>query len=71
VTAFADAPGTASTSTEPDVSWTAVPGLPQIGVIGWCWDIWPLANNMLIQDGDGTPTDGYGQFFQNWMVHHQ
>ncbi len=71
VTAFADAPGTKPTSTEPGVDWDAVSGLPQIGVVGWCWDLWPLANNMLIQDGDGTPTDGYGKFLHDWMVNHR
>ena len=67
LTAFADAPGTASTSTEPGVSWAAVPGLPPIGVIGWTWDVWSDANFVLITDVNGDPTPGYGQFFKSWM----
>jgi len=70
VTAFADAPGTASTSTETGVSWPAISGLPQIGVLGWTWDTWGNADDVLIQNASGTPTDGYGQFFQSWMVNH-
>jgi len=70
VTTFADAPGTASTSTEPNVTWPAVTGLPAIGVLGWTWDVWTGPNDILIQDVSGTPTDGFGQFFQSWMVNH-
>ena len=70
VTTFADAPGTASTSTEPGVSWPAVSGLPQIGVLGWTWDTWTGASDILIKDVSGTPTDGFGQFFKSWMVNH-
>jgi hypothetical protein len=29
-----------------------------------------IANDVLIQNGVGTFTDGYGQFFQSWMVNH-
>ncbi len=71
VAAFSDAPGTASTSTEPGVSWPAVSGLPAIGLIGWTWDVWGDPDNVLIQDVNGTPTVGYGQFFQSWMVNHK
>ena len=72
VTAFADAPGKASASTEPNVTWPAVSGgLPQIGVLGWTWDTWGGPDDLLIQDNSGTPTDGFGQFFQSWMVNHQ
>jgi hypothetical protein len=70
LTAFADAPGKASTSTEPGVSWPAVSGLPQIGVLGWTWDVWGSSEDDLILDVNGTPTDGFGKFFQNWMVNH-
>ena len=71
VTAFADAPGTASKSTEPGASWSSVANLPPIGVIGWCWDVWGDSANVLIKDVNGTPTPGYGQFFQSWMVNHK
>jgi endoglucanase len=71
VTAFADAPATSSTSTEPSATWPAVPGgLPQIGVLGWTWDVWTGPNDILILDVNGTPTPGYGQFFQSWLVNH-
>ncbi|HUN62145.1 MAG TPA: cellulase family glycosylhydrolase [Candidatus Sulfotelmatobacter sp.] len=71
VTTFADAPAEASTSTEPGATWPAVPsGLPQIGVLGWTWDVWTGANDILILDVNGTPTPGYGQFFQSWLVNH-
>jgi len=71
VTAFADAPATASVSTEPSTNWPAVSGgLPQIGVLGWTWDVWGNSSNVLIQNGTGTPTDGFGQFFRSWMVNH-
>jgi hypothetical protein len=66
VTRFADAPGTAGSN------WSAVAGLPPIGVIGWTWDVWPNnTDDVLIIDVNGTPTPGFGQFFQNWMVNHK
>ena len=39
-------------------------------VIGWTWDAWGDPENVLIKDVDGTPTDGYGQVFRNWMLAH-
>jgi endoglucanase len=34
-----------------------------IGYLGWAWDVWPTAPaNVLIKDGYGTPTDGYGTY---------
>ena len=71
VTAFADAPGTASSSDEPGATWPAVAGLPPIGVIGWTWDIWQNPSHVLITDVNGNPTPGYGQYFQSWMVNHR
>ncbi len=41
-----------------------------VGVIGWTWDVWGDPSNVLIKDVTGTPTDGYGQFFHDWMVNH-
>jgi endoglucanase len=31
---------------------------------GWAWDVWQNADNVLIKDGAGTPTDGYGVAFK-------
>lgn len=39
-----------------------------LGVIGWCWDLFHEPSNVLIKDADGTPTDGYGRVFHDWMV---
>lgn len=41
-----------------------------VSVIGWAWDVWGDANNVLIKDVNGTPTDGYGQVFQSWLLAH-
>jgi hypothetical protein len=41
-----------------------------VSVLGWTWDVWQGPDFILIQDVNGTPTDGYGQFFQSWMVNH-
>jgi hypothetical protein len=68
VIAFADAPGTAYSSSEPGVSWSAVAGLPPIGVIGWTWDVWTGSDDVLVTDVNGDPSPGYGQFFRTWML---
>lgn len=39
-----------------------------LSVIGCCWNIFAQHNNVLIKDVDGTPTDGYGQVFHDWMI---
>lgn len=36
-------------------------------VIGWGWNVWGAADNVLISDGAGTPTDGYGRVFHDWI----
>jgi hypothetical protein len=41
-----------------------------VSVLGWTWDVWTDPDFVLIKDVNGTPTDGYGQFFQSWMVNH-
>jgi uncharacterized protein (TIGR03437 family) len=41
-----------------------------MGLLGWTWDVWTSPNDVLIKDVNGTPTDGYGVFFKNWMVNH-
>jgi endoglucanase len=71
VTSFADAPGTASTSSEPGATWSSVPGLPPIGVIGWAWDTWSNSDDVLITSASGGPTSGYGQYYQSWLVNHK
>lgn len=37
-------------------------------VVGCCWDIFAEQDNVLIKDVDGTPSDGYGQVFHDWMT---
>ncbi len=37
-------------------------------VVGCCWDIFAEQDNVLIKDVDGTPTDGYGRVFYDWMT---
>jgi hypothetical protein len=37
-------------------------------VIGCCWDVFAERDNVLIKDVDGTPTDGYGRVFHDWMT---
>jgi hypothetical protein len=41
-----------------------------VSVIGWAWDVWGDADNVLVKDVNGTPTDGYGLFFHNWLLNH-
>jgi hypothetical protein len=41
-----------------------------VSVLGWTWDVWQDANNVLIQNVGGTPTPGYGQFYQSWLMNH-
>jgi hypothetical protein len=41
-----------------------------VSLLGWTWDVWSNPDDVLIKDVNGTPTDGYGQFFQSWMVNH-
>jgi hypothetical protein len=36
-------------------------------VIGCCWDLFQEQDNVLIKDVNGTPTDGYGRVFYDWM----
>lgn len=37
-------------------------------VVGCCWDVFLQKDNVLIKDVDGTPTDGYGKVFHDWMT---
>jgi hypothetical protein len=43
-------------------------GANNFSVIGCCWDVWDEQDNVLIKDVDGTPTDGYGRVFFDWMT---
>ena len=36
--------------------------------LGWAWDVWQDADNVLIKDAAGTPTDGYGVYFQKHLL---
>ena len=37
-------------------------------VIGCCWDVFAEQDNVLIKDVAGTPSDGYGRVFYDWMT---
>lgn len=37
-------------------------------VMGWTWDPWGNADNVLIKDAAGTPTDGFGKVYHDWAV---
>ena len=39
-----------------------------VGVLGWGWNVWGEPDHVLIQDVNGTPTDGYGEVFREWMM---
>jgi endoglucanase len=35
--------------------------------LGWAWDVWQDASDVLIKDASGTPTDGYGAYFKQHL----
>jgi peptidoglycan hydrolase-like protein with peptidoglycan-binding domain len=41
-----------------------------ISLLGWTWNVWGNTENVLIQDEQGTPTDGYGVVFKAWLLSH-
>jgi hypothetical protein len=41
-----------------------------MSLLGWGWGVWGTEDNVLIKDVNGTPTDGYGKVFHDWMVGH-
>jgi hypothetical protein len=43
-------------------------GANNLSVIGCCWNPFKDLDNVLIKDVDGTPTDGYGKVFHDWMI---
>jgi len=42
----------------------------QVSVLGWSWNAWNAPSADLIKDASGTPTDGYGARFREWLVKH-
>lgn len=38
------------------------------GVIAWAWNTWDNAENVLIKNAGGTPTDGCGKVFREWLT---
>ena len=46
-----------------------VPWADKAGVsyLGWTWDAWQNAENVLIKDKTGTPSDGYGAYFKQHL----
>jgi aryl-phospho-beta-D-glucosidase BglC (GH1 family) len=50
-----------------------LPWVDQQGVstLGWTWNAWGAADDDLIKDTAGTPSDGYGQAYHTWTVNHQ
>lgn len=38
-----------------------------ISYLGWTWNVWQNADNILIRNADGAPTDGYGQYFHDHL----
>ncbi|MEQ1685786.1 MAG: cellulase family glycosylhydrolase [Burkholderiaceae bacterium] len=42
-------------------------GASNWSVIGCCWDVFSEQDNVLIKDVDGTPSDGFGRVFYDWM----
>jgi hypothetical protein len=43
-------------------------GANNFSVIGCCWNLFAEQDNVLIKNVDGTPTDGYGKVFYDWMT---
>ena len=60
---------TAGTASAPFES-KLLPWADQAGAsyLGWAWDIWQDASNVLIKDAAGTPTDGYGAYFKQHLL---
>ena len=39
-----------------------------ISYLGWTWDVWQNADDVLIKDAAGTPTDGYGVYYHQHLL---
>jgi endoglucanase len=42
-----------------------------VSVVGWSWNAWGSPAADLIKDANGTPTDGYGKAFREWLMNHR
>lgn len=42
-----------------------------VSVVGWSWNAWGSEDACLIKDASGTPTDGYGKAFRDWLMKHR
>jgi endoglucanase len=42
-----------------------------VSVVGWSWNAWGSPDHDLIKDPTGTPTDGYGEAFRDWLKKHR
>ena len=61
-----DAPGTIGSPFDSIVlPWADRNG---VSYLGWAWDPWDQPDFNLIQDANGTPTDGYGQYFHDHLA---
>jgi hypothetical protein len=59
----------AGTGGSPFVS-QALPWADEKGAsyLGWSWNVWQDPDNVLIKDKAGTPTDGYGAYYQQHLL---
>ena len=39
-----------------------------LSLLGWGWNVWGEPDHVLIKDVNGTPTDGYGEVFHEWLT---
>jgi endoglucanase len=39
-----------------------------VSVLGWAWNVWGKADDDLIKDSAGEPTDGYGVAYRRWTL---
>jgi hypothetical protein len=53
-----------------DTTMTKIADATGAGVIAWAWDAWGNPENVLIKDVGGTPTDGCGKIFHDWLMQH-
>jgi endoglucanase len=42
-----------------------------VSVVGWTWNAWGADSAVLIKDAGGTPTDGYGKAYRDWLMNHR
>jgi hypothetical protein len=63
-----NAPGTPAAPLVANI--TAWADLTGMSLLGWGFNVWGVEDHVLIRDADGTPTDGYGKAFHDWMIKH-